>query len=329
MCRNTVTRSRQISAACSVDAVIPVFRPDRDDKLSEALKALSTQSIAPARIIIMNTGREYFTGWAEKEKLAERYPGLTVEHISRNAFDHAATRNEGAALGDHRFILFMTMDAVPADDRLIEHMIADLAADDKCAAVYARQLAAEDAPTEERAAREFNYPELSRTKTADDEKTLGIKAAFLSNVCAMYRRDVFESLGGFEAPAIFNEDMVFAHKLLRAGYHIRYAADARVIHSHDYGAADQFRRNFDLGVSQAMHPEVFGGVRSEGEGARFIKSVTVQLIRNGEILRIPGFLFVCAARYAGYTAGRNFRHLPRVLVLRFTGNRYFWKKWYG
>ena len=46
-----------------------------------------------------------------------------------------------------------------------------------------------------------------------------------------------------------------------------------------------------------------------------------QLVNHGHI--------EVAARYAGFVAGRNFRRLPRVLILRFTGNREFWKKWYN
>ena len=34
-------------------------------------------------------------------------------------------------------------------------------------------------------------------------------------------------------------------------------ADARVIHSHEYTYRELIRRNFDQGVSQACHPEIF------------------------------------------------------------------------
>lgn len=54
--------------------------------------------------------------------------------------------------------------------------------------------------------------------------------------------------------------MIYAAKAVEAGYSIAYAADAEVVHSHNYTNGQQFHRNFDLGVSQAEHPEVFGGV---------------------------------------------------------------------
>ena len=50
-------------------------------------------------------------------------------------------------------------------------------------------------------------------------------------------------------------------------YAIAYVADAKVIHSHNYNCTQQFKRNFDLAVSQADHPEVFGGIHSESEGS--------------------------------------------------------------
>lgn len=119
--------------------------------------------------------------------------------------------------------------------------------------------------------RQFNYPEESRVKWLADLPELGIKTYFCSNVCAMYRRELYLQLGGFVQKAIFNEDMIFAGELIQKGYGVAYAAEAKVVHSHNYSAIQQFHRNFDLAVSQADHPEVFAGIRSEGEGIRLVK----------------------------------------------------------
>lgn len=66
-------------------------------------------------------------------------------------------------------------------------------------------------------------------------------------MCAAYRQDIYEELGGFVKHTIFNEDMIYAAKAVEAGYAIAYAADARVVHSHNYTNGQQFHRNFDLG----------------------------------------------------------------------------------
>ena len=91
-------------------------------------------------------------------------------------------------------------------------------------------------------------------KSKEDIEKLGIKTFFCSDVCAAYKRDIFDRLGGYPDHAIFNEDMIYAHKAIMAGYSIAYAADACVYHSHNYTGVQQFHRNFDMGVSQADHP---------------------------------------------------------------------------
>lgn len=50
--------------------------------------------------------------------------------------------------------------------------------------------------------RQFNYPEESRVKWLADLPELGIKTYFCSNVCAMYRRELYLQLGGFVQKAI-------------------------------------------------------------------------------------------------------------------------------
>lgn len=96
----------------------------------------------------------------------------------------------------------------------------------------------------------FNLPDESRKKGKADIEEMGIKTFFCSDVCAAYRVDLFHKLGGFESPVIFNEDMFFAAKAVFAGYYVKYEAEAKVIHSHNYTVRQQFHRNFDLAVSQ-------------------------------------------------------------------------------
>ena len=147
---------------------------------------------------------------------------------------------------------------------------------------------------------------------------------FCSNVCAAWRRDTYLKLGGFEKKTVFNEDMIFAGRLIQAGGKIAYCADARVIHSHNYHAVQQFHRYFDLAVSQTMHPEVFGGVRSESEGMRLVVKSIQHCIRIGRPWLIFTVVAQNAGKFLGYRLGRRFQKLPRRLVLACTMNRSFW-----
>lgn len=45
-----------------------------------------------------------------------------------------------------------------------------------------------------------------------------------------------------------NEDMYFAHKLINAGYRIKYCADSEVYHSHDFTYRQLYKRYYDTGI---------------------------------------------------------------------------------
>ena len=99
-----------------------------------------------------------------------------------------------------------------------------------------------------------------------------------------------------------------------------------MIHSHNYSCMQQFHRNFDLGVSQAEHPEIFEGVPSEGEGIRLVKKSMAYLTKTGHIWMIPGLFFQSASKYAGYFLGKRYKKLPEKLILSCTMSPEYWKK---
>ena len=171
----------------------------------------------------------------------------------------------------------------------------------------------------------YSFQTEDRLQNLDRLEELGIKTYFCSDACALYRRDLYEELGGFEQPAIFNEDMIYAYNLIRSGYSIRYQAGARVYHSHRYSLRQQFRRNFDLGVSQAQHPEIFAAVSSTSEGKRLVAGTAKYLIRHHLFISLPHLVAVSGAKWLGYKSGHHYRRLPSVLVRSFTMNKNYWK----
>ena len=288
----------------TADVVILTHKPS--ELFLDIIDRLEEQSLKPRKIIVMNTGESHM------DDLLGRYPdrlkgydNIEIHHITRDEFDHGGTRKRAAEYSDAAFLIYMTQDALPADERLVENLAAPFEGDGSIAVSYARQLPYESASPIERYNRRFNYPEGDRKKTADDLDTLGIKAFFCSDVCACYRRDIYDSLGGHIEHTVFNEDMIYARGAIDAGYSIYYASDARVYHSHDYTPAQQYRRNVDLGRSQAEHPEVFGGITSYGEGKKLVKGCMSYLLKNGYWYMIPAFIAQCAGRYLGYRKGRR------------------------
>lgn len=302
------------------DVIIPVYKPT--SKLTDLLDRLKTQTCPVRRIILINTEKQYFDAFADRE-FWERYDNLLVRHVAKEEFDHGGTRNYGVSFSDAPYFIMMTDDALPKDDKLVERLLAPFG-DEKVAMSYARQMPDKECGIIESYTRSFNYPGEPRVKSAEDIKGMGIKAFFASNVCAAYRREVFDELKGFCSHTIFNEDMIYARGVLDASYKIAYASDAKVIHSHNYSGLQQLRRNFDLGVSHAEHPEVFAGILTESEGIRLVGKTVGYLCKAGKPWLIIRLFWQSGCKYLGYFMGKRYRSLPEWLVKRLSMNREYW-----
>ena len=133
-------------------------------------------------------------------------------------------------------------------------------------------------------------------------------------------------MGGSEKKAIFNEDMIFAGHAVQAGYKIVYAAEAKVFHSHNYTCMQQFQRNFDLGVSQADHPEVFAGISSQSEGVSLVKKTIGHLVDNKQKRLVPYLIVSSGCKYIGYQLRKHYKRLPYGIILKCSSNKQYWKK---
>ncbi len=314
-----------------VDVIIPVYKPD--EKLYKTITMLAEQSVIPHEIILLHTVEEE----AESKELSARLQKLNIpkRHTSnsdiririnpvrKEDFDHGATRDAGARLSTAEYILFMTQDAVPANTELIKILLATLQ-EDKIALVYARQKAYRNASYKEKVTRKFNYPEISCTKSLDDIETFGIKTFFTSNVCAMYKRDIYFKLGGFVKNTIFNEDMIFAHNAIYNGYSIGYVAEAVVYHSHNYNLCDQLIRSFDNGVSHNQYKEVFETTKASNEGIKYLMYLIERARYDKKEYMIFEYIIDCGMRYIGFLLGKHYDRLPKSLVRKLSMNKRFW-----
>lgn len=306
-----------------VDIIIPVYKPDKS--FFTLIDRLEKQTVSVHKIILMNTEQKYFDRLIYGTSFLEKYRNVYVNHLSKLEFNHGNTRRWGVERSEAPIFVMMTQDAIPEDERMLEELIKPLE-NAEVAVAYARQLPAEDSSPIEQYTRSYNYPAQSHIKSAADINEMGIKTYFCSNVCAAYKREIYDTLGGFIRHTIFNEDMIYAAGAIKAGYKIAYAAEAKVIHSHNYTCAQQFHRNFDLGVSQAEHPEVFANVPSEGEGVRLIKRTTKHLWDSQKKHLIPYLYINSCCRYAGFLLGRNYKKLPVGLIKKCTMSRNYWEQ---
>lgn len=303
------------------DVIIPVYKPT--EKFLTLLELLEEQSIPVQNIILINTEKKYFDELIDGTDFWEKHKKVSVRHITKEEFDHGRTRNYGVSLSKAPYFIMMTDDALPEDKELIGQLLKPFE-DEKVGMSYARQLPAQDCSVIESYTRSFNYPDNPLIKSLEDLEGMGIKAFFASNVCAAYKRKIFDQLGGFTDHTVFNEDMIYARGLINAGYKIAYAAKARVVHSHNYSGIQQFRRNFDLGVSHADHPDIFSGLSAESEGIRLVKKTCGHLCRLGKPCLVFKLFWLSGCKYMGYFLGKRYQHLSKRVVKAFSMNKSYW-----
>lgn len=280
----------------SVSVIVPTL--DAADGIAALLVALKKQTRSPEEILVVDSGSQDGT-----PELARAH-GARVISVPCGQFDHGGTRDAALRQTAGEFVLFLTQDALPADERYIEHLLKPFA-DERVAAASGRQLPRPDARPYVRAVQQYRYPAQSRVWGAEDREALGIRAYHLSDVCSAYRRSAYEAVGGFPHPLPTNEDMLIAAAFLDSGYRLAYCADAAVVHSHDLTLRQEYRRNVLIGRFLQEYGERLGNPRETGEGLRMVRQVLSQLLRSGHPLECPAFAADCAARLLGSRAGRR------------------------
>jgi len=232
-----------------VSVIIPILNAGAG--FGNLLDSLWTQTLEPAQIIIIDSGSTDETREVAKSR------NCKVITIKRSDFDHGTTRNLAVSNAETEFVVFLTQDAIPADEYMIAELIRPMQDEANIAICYGRQLPKPSARPLERFARQFNYPAESILKTRNDIETLGLKTFFCSNSCSAVRRSVFNELGGFKNDVIVNEDMLFAAKAILQGYSVYYSAKAKVYHSHSYSLPQTFKRYFNIGRFFADNKGIF------------------------------------------------------------------------
>jgi glycosyltransferase involved in cell wall biosynthesis len=285
--------------------------------ISALLESLRAQSV-PCEIIVIDSSSDDNTITLAASQ------GARVLQIDRCKFDHGGTRNLAVSTASAERVVFLTQDALPVNNRLLENILLPLDSSETPLS-YGRQIARHDATPPEKFAREFNYPETPAVKDLAQVPALGIKAFYSSNVCSALRRKEFEEVGGFPDRIILNEDMVLAAKLIMKGYKVAYAAAAEVYHSHRYSLSQQFRRYFDIGVSLNRHRWILDAAKAETEGIRALSRQVRYLTERKAWRWVPYVALEAAFKYTGFRLGLAEDRLPTRVKRLLSMHTRFWE----
>ncbi len=286
-----------------VAIVIPTCNAGRE--FANLLAEIARQSLPIACKLVIDSSST--DGTAD---VARRH-GWQVRSISMAEFSHGGTRQMAVELlpDDIEIVVFLTQDVRLPDRYSLEKLVgafADNQDNDQeahVAAAYGRQVPHEGASIYAAVDREFNYPAVSRIKSMADSRELGIKTTFLSDSFAAYRVQDLVAIGGFPKINIC-EDMYVAGKLLLAGKHIAYVAEAEARHSHEPKLEDMWHRYREMGRFQRQNPwikESFGS--AGGEGMKLLRYQVGRIYKEKGIAGVLKLLAFDIVKFAAYKLG--------------------------
>lgn len=302
-------------AATQVSIIIPMLNAE---SMFEALSDSIRAQLGDYDVIVIDSSSTDATASLCSAQ------GWRIESIARSDFDHGATRQLALSLTDADILIYMTQDAILADENSIVNIVKAFD-DNSVGCAYGRQLPHKDANLLASHARHFNYPAESYVRSYEDREQYGIKTCFLSNSFAAYRRTALEEVGGFPSKNILGEDMFVAAKMLQAGWKVAYCADATVYHSHNYTLCQEFKRYFDIGVFHVQQHWILDAFKSPNkEGFKYMKSEITFCLKSKYPLMVVKSLFMIAAKLFGYRLGRLYKVLPRCIIKRISMSRHYW-----
>lgn len=291
---------------------IVILTKNNGKTIGKVLKQINTQHIDDGfEIIIVDSGSTDDT----LDKISQY--SVRLYTIPPGDFGHARTRNlaSGYAIGD--FLVYLSADAIPTNQKWLGNLVSKLA-DEQTAATFGRQIPYQDTPPMERFFIRNNYPATVYNAYSNTGFNMN---AFFSNVNSAIKRSVWEKIK-FNDKLIISEDHDWAKRAEDIGYKISYITDACVFHSHKYGLLQVFKRYFDSGVSfsqMGLKPEVL----RNGLGY-FIDEM--RYVGRESIIKIPYAICYDLSKFIGFQLGVNQRWLPKFIKFHLSMHSYFWKQ---
>ncbi len=310
-------RNQQNNQCGGVAVIIPTRNGDR--WLERLLVMLHRQTLQADEILLVDSGSTDSTS-----AIARRH-NVRFIRIPPESFDHGGTRNFAAGKVDADILVYMTQDAIPADEFALARLVYPFFENEKIAVCYGRQLPDPDADPFAEHLRLFNYPARSHVYFLRDRRRYGFKTIFISNSFAAYRKKILEKCGFFPDKQIFGEDSCAVAVLLKQGYGINYVSNACVYHSHNYSIREEFQRYFDIGVFHSFRSDLlaeFGTPQKTGN--RFVRSEFAFLWERKKYQLLPVSLLRSCVKFVAYQLGKRYRILPESISKRLSMHSNWW-----
>lgn len=223
--------------------------------------------------------------------------------IEPTEFSHSLTREMMAKKSKADIIVFISQDIKIKRTDWLYFLTKDIL-EGNCEAAYSRQIAEKN--NIEKYTREKNYGNRSFIKTKNDIGLMGLNTFFFSDASSAINRKIFEELNYYDGKDFAsNEDQYIAHKLIMAGYRIKYCAESEVIHSHDFNFKSLYKRYQDTGDFYKKEPYMnfYGTNRA---GANMAIYILGRIVKDRNWKVAIEFFPNMAARFLGMKIKKQF-----------------------
>lgn len=294
---------------------VAILTLNAEKHLEHVLKPILASSLKPKILVIDSASNDQTLAICKEW-------GVEVYNIPRNEFNHGLTREKARKVLGTDIVVFLTHDAYLEDGEALIPLVEPLLKS-KAAASYARQLPRPGAGLLEAFPRAYNYPEESQLRNISNVKKWGVYTFFISDSCAAYDNASLDTIGGF-SDVLYGEDTKACAELLHKGFNIAYVAEARVEHSHDYTLIQEFKRNFDIGLSRKqIEPLLAIAGADSARGQAFAKKLLLESLKTPWIT--PYVFFHLAAKFLGYKIGQKSVNASATWKRMLSSQPYFFK----
>ena len=209
-------------------AVVCCFNGER--YLSELLRSIQTQTIAPGEILVVDNASTD----GSREVARRGFPGVRLIELATNEGPCVA-RNRGMRETSKRLVLALDVDVILEPDCL-ERLLAAFAADPGLAVAAPRAIAEGAAASVQYDGARFHYTGLLSLRNfykplAEAEGTGVVSVDAFISVAILADREKLLSVGGYD-PAFFFyfEDSDLSYRLHSGGHRLACVEEARVTH---------------------------------------------------------------------------------------------------
>jgi rhamnosyltransferase len=177
---------------------------------------------------------------------------VALYEIAPEEFGHGKTRNYGASKGTGTYIVFITQDALPANEFWLQNLVDAMKLDDEIVGGFGIHYPYPDCNLLDKRDLKIHFQGFGADNTIyymdDSERYKNEEGyrhllAYFSDNNSCLKREIWEKYPYDDVD--FAEDQIWMRKMIEKGYKKVYCPHAAVYHSHNYKLSSYFGRYFD------------------------------------------------------------------------------------